>query len=394
MPIAFIIMQIGNSDLDLVCKEVIVPALRNCGLDPKRVDKHNQGRLLKSEIIAFIDSSEIIVADLTNERPNCYLEVGYAMGVDKFQNLILTAREDHNPDHPEHKRGGPKVHFDLSGYDVLFWSPKNLDAFRSELEKRISRRQAVISSEVSSETAASLDSDWFQERKADALRGFASFGTKGFMEVKFSLTTVKPDFPQRKLLDAAGKSVIRTFGWPMGAVLPKPEYRPHPTAEGIVAEIMEKKKGQSFDYWSLRRNGDFYLLRDLFEDMKRPEQDALFINTRIAQTTEALLYCARLNSEFGIDSSEGVRISIRHGGLKGRKLAWITYYGLDFEDDCESSENESAVEFTCPLSRIESGLTELVKSVCEPLFTLFNFFQVPDELYAEKVETFVKGRAT
>ncbi len=51
MPTAFIIMQIGNIDLDQVCDKAIVPAAVACGLDPKRVDKHNQGGLLKSEII-------------------------------------------------------------------------------------------------------------------------------------------------------------------------------------------------------------------------------------------------------------------------------------------------------------------------------------------------------
>lgn len=88
---AFIIMQIGSSDMDHACEQAIVLALRACGLEPKRVDKHNKGELLKSEIISFIENSDIIVADLTNERPNCYLEVGYAMGVDKFRNLVLTA---------------------------------------------------------------------------------------------------------------------------------------------------------------------------------------------------------------------------------------------------------------------------------------------------------------
>jgi hypothetical protein len=36
------------------------------------------GRILQSEIANFINKSKIIIADLTNERPNCYLEVGYA----------------------------------------------------------------------------------------------------------------------------------------------------------------------------------------------------------------------------------------------------------------------------------------------------------------------------
>jgi hypothetical protein len=91
------------------------------------------------------ERSEIIVADLTNERPNCYLEIGYAMGIEKFRNLILTVREDHSPESSNHERGGPKVHFDLAGYDILFGHPGNLDEFRTELEKKIRRRLSVVS---------------------------------------------------------------------------------------------------------------------------------------------------------------------------------------------------------------------------------------------------------
>jgi hypothetical protein len=140
----FVIMQIGSPELDRVYERVIAPALEACGLRPRRVDRHNRGGLLASEIIAFIEESEILVADLTNERPNCYLEVGYALGVGKFTNLVLTAREDHDPESPRHRPGGTKVHFDLAGYDILFWHPQRLDAFRSELEKRIARRRLLL----------------------------------------------------------------------------------------------------------------------------------------------------------------------------------------------------------------------------------------------------------
>jgi hypothetical protein len=140
----FVIMQIGNRDLDGIYETVLVPALRACGLDPKRVDRHTRGGLLHSEIISFLDESKIIVADLTNERPNCYLEVGYALGSGRFTNVILTAREDHNTGSPNHVPGGPKVHFDLAGYDILFWDPARPGRFRAELEKRIHRRQLLL----------------------------------------------------------------------------------------------------------------------------------------------------------------------------------------------------------------------------------------------------------
>jgi hypothetical protein len=97
---AFTIMQIGDSVMDCVYDEAIDPAIRSAGLAPRRVDRHNEGDLLKSEIVKFIETSQIIVADITNERPNCYLEIGYAMGLGKKKHLILTARGP-SPQQPE-----------------------------------------------------------------------------------------------------------------------------------------------------------------------------------------------------------------------------------------------------------------------------------------------------
>ena len=141
---AFVIMQIGDDQIERVYDLAIAPALRACGLRPQRVDRHNQGGLLHSEIISFIEESQVIVADLTNERPNCYLEIGYAIGTRNVTRLVLCAREDHHADSPNYRREGPKVHFDLSGYDILFWHPDRLDAFRAELKKRVQRRQLLL----------------------------------------------------------------------------------------------------------------------------------------------------------------------------------------------------------------------------------------------------------
>jgi len=142
---SFIIMQIGNEEMDGIYRSVFVPVLtESCGSKPNRVDKHNRGELLKTEIIRFIESSDIILADLTNERPNCYLEVGIAMGLGKYTNLILTSRDDHKSDHPKFDPSGPKIHFDLMGYDILFWDPANPEEFRTRLKSKIEQRLRLI----------------------------------------------------------------------------------------------------------------------------------------------------------------------------------------------------------------------------------------------------------
>ncbi len=140
----FVIMQIGSKELDGVYESAIAPALSACDVEPRRVDRHNRGGLLVSEIIAFIEEADVVVADLTHERPNCYLEVGYVLGAGKLTNLVLTARADHDSESPAHRPGGPRVHFDLAGFDILFWKGERLEEFRRELEKRIRRRQEML----------------------------------------------------------------------------------------------------------------------------------------------------------------------------------------------------------------------------------------------------------
>ena len=144
MSTAFVVMQIGDPQLDHLFETVIEPAIEAVGLHAKRVDRDNEGGLLKSEIIDFLNNSEIIVADLTNERPNVYLEVGYAMGIDKFRNLVLTCRSDHLPGHAGWHPDGPKIHFDLVGYDILaLGTIRTRTAFANNWNDRIQRRTGV-----------------------------------------------------------------------------------------------------------------------------------------------------------------------------------------------------------------------------------------------------------
>jgi len=389
MPQAFIIMQIGNPQLDAVYYEVMVPALKACDLDPKRVDKHNEGRLLKSEIVDFIESSDIIVADLTNERPNCYLEIGYAMGIDKFRNLILTAREDHHPDSPNYRRDGPKIRFDLSGYDILFWDPNDLLTFRSEMESRIRRRQAILAPKVVAPSTP-WDQEWISENYEIAIEGLKQSGKTGFMEVRFAVADSSLNVPQSKLLEAAEQAQIHTFGWPLGIVLPADEDRPRPKTDGIVAEVAVGARGR-YDYWMLRRNGDFYLLKSLFEDERQPNQ--IFFNTRIVRITEALLYCGRLYTRLGLPSEALISIGVRHGGLKGRTLGAVGNRDLR-PIQLTITENEVYTEVVTTLEGIERDLVDLVESLTQSLFMLFDFFQLGKGVLEDIVNRFVEGKVT
>ena len=384
---AFIIMQIGNAELETICKNAIVPALKKCNLDPKRVDKHNEGGLLKSEIVKFLESSDIIIADMTNERPNCYLEIGYAMGLDKFRNLILTAREDHNHDSPNYKRGGPKIHFDLAGYDILFWDPKDIGKFRDELEKRIKRRLVTIES-ASATPETPWDSVWISEHQTTAIEKLVKADKSAFMEVRMSVPGANLNVSQGELLQVAEKATIHTFGWPIAVVLNRDEYRPRPKADGIVADLNTDER---YDYWTIRKDGAFYLLHSLFEDMRKPGY--IFFNTRIVRITETLLYAVRLYSGFKVSPNSRIVVGIRHGGLKGRALT-ASSPERDVRERRDSTEDEVYSEIDTTIEKLESNLVDNVEAFTKPLFILFDYFQLDRSVLEDVVNKFVQGRVS
>ncbi len=375
----FIIMQIGDAELDRMCEEVMVPALKVCGLNPKRVDKHNKGELLKSEIVRFIREAEIVIADLTNERPNCYLEVGYTMGVGKNSRLILTAREDHREGSPSHRLGGPKVHFDLGGYDILFWDPADLGSFRLELEKRIRRRLAIPKTVG---TAATIwDSNWISAQNARASADFINGGFPGALTVWFALDE-KVDSNQKELMRAAREAQLHGFGWPIGIVLEDEASRPRPTPEGIMAQV--KGSAPSYDYWSIKKNGDFFLLKNLFEDEQRPDKPGfIFVGARIVRTAEIVLYCERLYRKLGAAPDSLVHISMTYSGLRGRRLAsdaWISG---------ECSEIGVGMSLDTTLAQLRDDMVGSVQQLTRELFILFDFFEARDDEYLDQINQFL-----
>jgi hypothetical protein len=388
---AFVIMQIGDSGLDAVCDSAIDPAIADAGFTPRRVDRHNAGDLLKSEIVEFIERSQIIVADITNERPNCYLEIGYAMGLGKKANLILTAREDHHHGSPNYNQSGPKIHFDLEGYDILFWDPNDLDDFREKLTQRIRRRAAIVRPTIEADSGEEADLGWRSPLREIAERGLNGVDRFGYMEVAAELRH-SGSWSQAHLNDVIRDASVHTFGWPIAVVLDRrDEYRPRPTADGIVAEIAlggDDASRTTYDYWKLFRDGRFYTLLSLFEDERRP--GSIFFDTRINRITESLLLLLRIYERLGVSGDQEVDISFRHAGLNERVLRSANSNRAMF-DSRSASEDVSETQFRITLEDLEKDLVVAVKKVTAPLFVLFDFFELGDPILKEIVEGFVAG---
>jgi len=233
------------------------------------------------------------------------------------------------------------------------------------------------------------DEDWVSENYSTAIEGLKKSGKIAFMEVRFTVADSSLDVPQDRLLEAARQAQIHTFGWPLGIVLDTPEHRPRPKIDGIVAEIAEDEG--RYDYWFLRRDGAFYLLKSLFEDKRQPNH--IFFNTRVVRITEALLYCGGLYTRLGVPSETLIRIGVRHGGLKGRVLGAAGKERF-MPTERTTTENEVYTEVETTLDRIERDLVDLVESLTQPLFILFDFFKLSKEVLEDIVNKFVEGKVT
>jgi hypothetical protein len=99
----------------------IYPAVRNCGFICERVDEvHFTGDIL-TRIREGIESASLVIADLTEARPNVYLEVGYAWG--RKVPVICVARK------------GEKLHFDVTTHRCIFYG--RFSQFAKDLEELI-----------------------------------------------------------------------------------------------------------------------------------------------------------------------------------------------------------------------------------------------------------------
>jgi hypothetical protein len=385
--IAFVIMQIGNPELDKIYEDIFKPAIKAASLKPKRIDQDNTGYILKKEITDYIENAEIIVADITNERPNCYLEIGYAMGLDKYKNLIFTVREDHHPESENFVKGGPKIHFDISGYDILFWSPKELDEFKNKLTDKINRRLVTISPTKKELIINIWDKDWLKAKREYVSQKFEEYNLERQMEILVSPANAKFNLSQNELLKIADESQIMTFGWPIGIIYRyETGLKPLPKSDGILSEIIAEETKHSFDYSYFKKNGQIFIAKSLFEDPHYP--DSIIQDARIKRTTELLMYISRYYSRCKLSPNEIITLEIGYKGLLDNQISFAPH-GRSLRP-LKSSENESKMKIDISLTEIERKLPELVLELVNGLFNLFDFHEVTFEYVNSIVEKYIE----
>ena len=130
----FVAMALGREDTDQVYDELIVPALREKGITPVRVDRIEHNEDIDDRIISELGRCHLALADLTYARPSVYFEAGFAQ---RNVPVIYTCRKDHLKGRADDPYGNFRVHFDLQMKNIIPWSSAEDAGFQERLGKRL-----------------------------------------------------------------------------------------------------------------------------------------------------------------------------------------------------------------------------------------------------------------
>lgn len=409
---AFVIMQLGNKKLDKVFDDAIVPAVRACGFQEERSDISTKGDLIPKEIFQQLEESEIIIADLTNERPNCYFEAGYVMGLKKNSRLFLTAKGDHKTDVPGRKVNDPKVHFDVHAFDILFWNPDDLEDFKNSLIDKINNRLSRIKP-GDKDYISNWDEAWIEKTRKKSLDGLRKLDREGYTE----LCLCAPDYSVKKtvkeLYPIVKDSIVRYqdyYGEQLKSTMPtgwcKDFYDderlfPKPGRDNVYVEIGSPGFIR-YQYWNLRKDGAFYQLTDFYEDSKPnmngiygeerlQPQKYLFFDARIHRILDSVLYASNLYTNIGLPENSRILIRITLGGLLGRDLQTF-HRNMDYERICHLEEPIS-VEIQTSIKEIKEKHIEFVHKIINEVVFYFKNYELNIQQIKTEINKIVRTKA-
>lgn len=146
MGTCFVIQPFDGGRFDKRYDDVFAPAIVAAGLEPYRVDRDPSVSIPIDDIQAGIQSSEVVLADITTDNPNVWFELGFAIAARR--NVVLVCSDEREARFP----------FDVQHRSIINYSTESSSDF-DELRRRIVERiVASMKRSAELETVATIES--------------------------------------------------------------------------------------------------------------------------------------------------------------------------------------------------------------------------------------------
>ena len=127
----FVIQPFDKGPFDKRYDDVIAKAIEDAGLEPYRVNRDPAVNIPIDEIEKGIRNSRLCLADITEDNPNVWFELGYAIAVSKEVVLVCSSqRTSHFP-------------FDVQHRSIIKYKTESTQDF-NELHQMITKRILAI----------------------------------------------------------------------------------------------------------------------------------------------------------------------------------------------------------------------------------------------------------
>lgn len=202
----------------------------------------------------------------------------------------------------------------------------------------------------------------------------------GTFSAAYRLLGARSRVTRRELLAALTHARGNETGWPVWIMLTRPDMLPYPHGEGI--EYWHRRAaGSHADFWRVSTDGEAFLLRGYQEDFmdRVAPRSVLSVTIPALRAGECLLHASRLAALLGATK---VEFSLEWTGLDGRRLTNLSSSDWFIGGDYISRQDNVATSIQADAREISDLLPELVRQLLDPLYEIFDFFQVPPNFYA------------
>ena len=185
-------------------------------------------------------------------------------------------------------------------------------------------------------------------------------------------------------------------GWPPWWSPTKKEIAPYIYDDLVECWLKDThfSDGAYSDFWRASPSGLMFLLRGYQEDSAKDiEPGTIFdLTLPVWRIGECLLHAERMANTIAPWQNSSVRIRITWTGLKGRKLSsWASPKRSLFNNRVARQDTLTS-EAVIEANLISTSLPEVVQSITEPLYALFDFFVPPMEMFQDELMRMKTGR--